>query len=46
MHSDPEAAKVEFECGTPDNMMPVEVTHTALATPAVLRRLPVLSESA
>ena len=32
MRSDPEAAKIEFECGTPDTMMLLEVTHTALAT--------------
>ena len=43
MQSDPEAAKIEYECGTPDTMMPLEATHTALATQAVLRRLFMLS---
>ena len=39
MQSDPEAAKIVFECGAPVMMVPLEVTHTALATPAVLQRL-------
>ena len=39
MQSDPEAAKIVFECGAPLTMVPLEVTHTALAMPAVLRRL-------
>ena len=41
--SDPEAAKIVFECGAPVMMVPLEVTHTALATPAVLQRLSVRS---
>ena len=28
-----------FECGAPVTMVPLEVTHRALATPAVLQRL-------
>eukprot|EP00882_Tetradesmus_deserticola_P003052 GHRQ01003240.1.p1 GENE.GHRQ01003240.1~~GHRQ01003240.1.p1 ORF type:complete len:358 (+),score=180.11 GHRQ01003240.1:127-1200(+) len=36
---DPEAAKVVFEAGVPLTMVPLEVTHTALATPAVLARM-------
>ena len=39
MQSDPEAAKIVFECGVPLTMVPLEVTHTALATPGVLQRL-------
>jgi inosine-uridine nucleoside N-ribohydrolase len=37
--TDPEAAKVVFEAGAPLTMVPLEVTHTALVTPAVLERL-------
>jgi inosine-uridine nucleoside N-ribohydrolase len=36
---DPEAAKIVFEAGVPLTMVPIEVTHTALVTPAVLGRL-------
>ncbi|GBF87982.1 N-D-ribosylpurine ribohydrolase [Raphidocelis subcapitata] len=36
---DPEAAKMVFEAGVPLQMVPIEVTHTALATPEVLGRL-------
>ena len=43
MQSDPEAAKIVFECGAPVTMVPLEVTHTALATPAVMQRLAVRS---
>ncbi|CAL5224804.1 g7549 [Coccomyxa viridis] len=43
IQSDPEAAKIVFECGAPVTMVPLEVTHTALATPAVLQRLSVRS---
>lgn len=43
VQSDPEAAKIVFECGAPVTMVPLEVTHTALATPAVLQRLSVRS---
>ncbi len=39
MQSDPEAAKIVFECGVPLTMVPLEVTHRALATPGVLQRL-------
>ncbi len=39
MQSDPEAAKIVFESGAPVTMVPLEVTHTALATPGVLHRL-------
>lgn len=34
--TDPEAAKIVFESGVALTMVPLEVTHTALATPAVL----------
>lgn len=33
---DPEAASIVFQCGLPVVMVPLEVTHTALATPMVL----------
>jgi inosine-uridine nucleoside N-ribohydrolase len=36
---DPEAARVVFESGAPVTMVPLEVTHTALATPEVLQRI-------
>lgn len=36
---DPEAAKVVFESGVPVVMVPLEVSHTALVTPAILDRL-------
>ncbi|CAK0787850.1 hypothetical protein CVIRNUC_011072 [Coccomyxa viridis] len=39
IQSDPEAAKIVFECGVPLTMVPLEVTHRALATPGVLQRL-------
>ena len=39
MQSDPGAARIAFECGAPVIMVPLEVTHTALAMPAVLQRL-------
>lgn len=39
IQTDPEAAKVVFEAGVPLVMVPLEVTHTALATPDVLARL-------
>lgn len=39
IQTDPEAAKVVFEAGWPLIMVPLEVTHTALATPAVLAAL-------
>ncbi|EIE23541.1 putative tRNA synthetase [Coccomyxa subellipsoidea C-169] len=40
MQTDPEAAKVVFEAGVRSlTMVPLEVTHTALATPAVLLRI-------
>ena len=37
--TDPEAAKVVFGCGAALTMVPLEVTHTALATPAVMQRI-------
>jgi inosine-uridine nucleoside N-ribohydrolase len=36
---DPEAAAIVFACGRPLTMVPLEVTHQALATPEVLHRL-------
>lgn len=36
---DPEAAAIVFGCGRPLTMVPLEVTHQALATPEVQRRL-------
>ncbi len=40
LQTDPEAAKVVFEAGVRSlTMVPLEVTHTALATPAVLLRI-------
>ena len=36
---DPEAASIVFNCGRPITMAPLEVTHQALATGAVLQRL-------
>ena len=36
---DPEAAAVVFACGRPILMVPLEVTHQALATPEVIERL-------
>lgn len=37
--SDPEAAAIVFDCGRPITMVPLEVTHQALATDDVLERL-------
>ena len=37
--TDPEAAKIVFECGAPIVMLPVELTHTALVTPDILNRI-------
>lgn len=37
--ADPEAARAVFESGVPITMVPLEVTHQALATPAVMRRI-------
>ena len=36
---DPEAAKIVFESAVPLVMIPIEVTHTALATPSVIQRI-------
>src|SRR5437660_4662982 len=36
---DPEAADIVFACGRPITMVPLEVTHQALATPEVTARL-------
>ncbi len=36
---DPEAAAIVFGCGRPLTMVPLEVTHQALATPEILQRL-------
>ena len=35
--TDPEAARLVFESGVPLTMVPLEVTHTALATTSVLQ---------
>jgi inosine-uridine nucleoside N-ribohydrolase len=37
--ADPEAASIVFACGRPITMVPLEVTHQALATSSVLHRL-------
>lgn len=37
--TDPEAAKAVFDSGIPIALIPLEVTHTALATPAVLQQI-------
>jgi inosine-uridine nucleoside N-ribohydrolase len=39
IQTDPEAARVVFESGAQVTMVPLEVTHTALATPEVLKRI-------
>jgi inosine-uridine nucleoside N-ribohydrolase len=39
MHFDPEAAAIVFHSGCPITLVPLEVTHQALATPEVLARL-------
>ncbi len=39
IHTDPEAADIVFACGRPITMVPLEVTHLALATPEVTGRL-------
>lgn len=39
VQTDPEAAKIVFECGAPIVMLPIELTHTALVTPDVLERI-------
>ena len=39
IHFDPEAAAVVFACGRPITMVPLEVTHQALATSEVIDRL-------
>lgn len=39
LQTDPEAAKIVFECGAPVVMLPVELTHTALVTPDILNRI-------
>lgn len=39
IQTDPEAARVVFESGAQITMVPLEVTHTALATPEVLERI-------
>ena len=36
---DPEAAKVVFESGVPIVMIPLEVTHTALATSCIIKEI-------
>lgn len=36
---DPEAAEIVFGCGRPITMVPLEVTHQALATETILHRL-------
>lgn len=37
--ADPEAAAIVFACGRPITMVPLEVTHQALATPDIIQRL-------
>ena len=37
--ADPEAANIVFRCGRPITMVPLEVTHQALATPEICERL-------
>lgn len=37
LQTDPEAARMVFESGIPLTMVPLEVTHTALATTSVLQ---------
>ena len=39
IYADPEAAAIVFDCGRPITMCPLEVTHQALATEAVMNRL-------
>lgn len=39
IHTDPEAADIVFRCGRPITMVPLEVTHQALATSDVTGRL-------
>src|SRR5437588_7652560 len=39
IHTDPEAAAIVFACGRPITMVPLEVTHQALATDDVLGHL-------
>ncbi|GER82979.1 MAG: nucleoside hydrolase [Thermogemmatispora sp.] len=39
IYFDPEAAAIVFNSGCPITMIPLEVTHQALATPAILERL-------
>ncbi|PRW32902.1 N-D-ribosylpurine ribohydrolase [Chlorella sorokiniana] len=39
IQTDPEAARMVFESGIPLTMVPLEVTHTALATTSVLQRV-------
>src|SRR5579859_1856491 len=39
IHTDPEAAAIVFACGRPITMVPLEVTHQALATEDVTTRL-------
>jgi len=39
IHTDPEAAEIVFGCGRPITMVPLEVTHQALATQEVTARL-------
>lgn len=42
IYADPEAAEVVFASGVPITLVPLEVTHRALATEAVLHRIAVL----
>ncbi len=39
IHTDPEAAAIVFGCGRPITMVPLEVTHQALATGDIIARL-------
>jgi purine nucleosidase len=39
---DPEAAQIVLDCGVPVTLVPLEVTHQALATPDVVQRIQAL----
>lgn len=43
IQTDPEAARIVFQCGVRVVMVPLEVTHTALVTPDVLSALEMLN---
>ncbi|GCF07710.1 nucleoside hydrolase [Dictyobacter arantiisoli] len=43
--ADPEAAALVFACGRPITMVPLEVTHQALATEAIMQRLQAMHQA-